>query len=473
MWLFRSLFLNALNISVTASIVILVLLLLRPLLKKLPPQAAGLAWWPIFLAFFYPYTFHFSFGLQALFVPRTQGFAGGDGAEYFPSELASGGTTRKILLPGGISYLPGDTPEQAMQITERIFFWLAVIWIAGMAVLVAITLWRSLALKNLMQLNGAQKLSEKEANAILAPYRYRARNHTEIWFSQGLPTSFVYNGWRNSKICIQEELPEHYREIALTHEICHIHCFHDYWKSLFFAACVIQWFNPLIWVAYRIFCRDIELACDEETLHRIGNERKAEYANMLLELASAKPLWGTPTAFGECDAAVRIRHLVHYRKRKPGMRWISTGLVLALGFLLIANPPPRGPQEEIQTTFEQFYWKSMNSSFDEDLAPHELRFGAKAVWAKPLSDGTNDMRLGFEGGDGSWTEYILRYNAFNQTWRTEDENYGNGSYYFKVTSRERPEDFSDWKLMEQGIEIPDFKKEPERAESQLTKPPES
>lgn len=465
MWLLRDLFIDTLNLSVTASIMIIILLLLRPLLKKLPPQAVGLAWWPVFWAFFYRTVFRFPFSLQGFFVPRTQGYDGGSGAEYFPTELANGGTTRKILLPGGISYLPGSTPEQAFQITERLFFWLALLWFAGILVLAAVTLWRSLSLKSLMELNGAQKMDEKEAAALLAPYRTRARNYTEIWFSKGLPTSFVGSGWRCSKICVQEELPQQYREIALTHEICHLHCFHDYWKGLFFTVCVLQWFNPFIWVAYRIFCRDIELACDEETLRRIGLERKAEYAEMLLELASAKPLWGTPTAFGECDAALRIRHLVRYKERKRPIRWLSTCLVLVFGFLLVANPPPRGPQEEIQTTFMQFYRQRMHSNFYEGLAPESVYRNAKVVWAKLPNDETNDARLGFEGVDGTWTEYILHYQPNTHSWKTEKELYAKNSYYFKIASQKRPSDFSEWEQIETNAPLPDFMKEPENPES--------
>lgn len=447
MWLVKSIFLDVLNISVTTSVTILILFAFRPLLKKLPAQARGLAWWPVFWAVFYPRLFHFRFGLQSFFVPRTRGREGSEGAEYFPQELVEGGTSRKILLPGGFSFQPNGTPEQAMQLTERVFFWLMIFWLVGMAVLAAVTLWRSLSLKSLREMNCVAKMSEKEAAELLAPYRSRARKNTTIWFCKGLPTSFVDG---SAHICIQEELPERYRKIALTHEVCHLHCFHDYWKGFFFAACLVHWFNPLMWLAYRFFCRDIEIACDEETLRRIGTDRKEEYAEMLLALAAAKPLWGTPTAFGECDAAVRIRSLIHYRDRNKIFRWVSTGLVLVLGFLLAANPPPRGPREEIARTFEQTYWKYRYSNFSwsDEFAPQEVRGNAKAVWVKLPSETSTDAFLGYEGYDGSWTVYRLLYQPATQSWKTEEVDYGNGSYYYKVESWEKPKNLSEWKQLE-------------------------
>ena len=93
------------------------------------------------------------------------------------------------------------------------------------------------------------------------------------------------------------------RELVLRHEWSHIRLNHGWMKSWACGALLLFWWNPILWAAYRCFCRDLELACDEKTLEGLhGPEERREYARTLLELAAGRQLWEVPLAFGESDA---------------------------------------------------------------------------------------------------------------------------------------------------------------------------
>ena len=138
---------------------------------------------------------------------------------------------------------------------------------------------------------------------------------------EGLPTSFVC---RTSPgvhhICLQKELPEEQMELVLKHELAHIRGSHVWFKGLLAGMMCFYWWNPLIWAAYRLACRDIELACDEAVMKELDEKQRRTYARTLVELGSGKHLWGGLTCFGESDAEIRVRRVVNW---KPEPEWVT------------------------------------------------------------------------------------------------------------------------------------------------------
>ena len=106
---------------------------------------------------------------------------------------------------------------------------------------------------------------------------------------------------------------------------------HPWWKAANAISMGLFWWSPLYWAAYRLTNRDMELACDQAVLDTLEPEGRREYARMLTELAAGRHLWGSVSAFGECDAAIRIRRAAAWR---PKPEW-RRGLSLILSLLLI------------------------------------------------------------------------------------------------------------------------------------------
>ena len=132
-------------------------------------------------------------------------------------------------------------------------------------------------------------------------------------------------------ICLQRELPPERMGLVLRHEGEHIKMHHPWWKMTNAISMALFWWSPLHWAAYRLTNRDMELACDRAVLNQLEPEGRREYARMLTELAAGRHLWGSVSAFGECDAAIRIRRAAAW---KPEKEWKKT-LSLVLSVLLI------------------------------------------------------------------------------------------------------------------------------------------
>lgn len=114
-------------------------------------------------------------------------------------------------------------------------------------------------------------------------------------------------------------LPEEYRKHILAHEKTHIRRMDTLKKIVVYTITCVHWFNPMVWVAFWLFSKDMEMTCDEETIGRIGMEEKESYAKVLLEVASGKALknriiFAAPIAFEEGDVKSRIKNIMRYKK---------------------------------------------------------------------------------------------------------------------------------------------------------------
>lgn len=156
-----------------------------------------------------------------------------------------------------------------------------------------------------------------------------------IYRADDISTAFVL-GVLRPKIYIPSALRGENITYVLEHEKTHIKRLDPLKKICAFGITSVHWFNPLAWVAFYFFCKDMEMACDEETIARIGMEKKQEYAMALLQLSSAKKmLAGAPLAFGEDNVKDRVRNIARYKKV-----WVAVSVlavvvivILAAGFL--------------------------------------------------------------------------------------------------------------------------------------------
>ena len=110
------------------------------------------------------------------------------------------------------------------------------------------------------------------------------------------------------------------RELILAHEQAHRLRYDHVTKIFVFGVLVIHWFNPLAWAAFLLYCRDVEMACDEKVMEWLGEESRKPYSLALLRFEEERSVLLIPLAFGESSARERIRHILNYRK--PGS-WMT------------------------------------------------------------------------------------------------------------------------------------------------------
>ena len=159
-----------------------------------------------------------------------------------------------------------------------------------------------------------------------------------VWQAAGLPTAFVLGLWR-PRIYLPAGLSDTERQYILLHEQAHLRRGDHLLKLLAFAALLLHWFNPLVWLAFRLGVQDMEMACDEAVLRRLSPKDGPEYSAALLHLAnSGKPQAIAPLAFSEGDVKSRIKNALSYRKPTLWIILVCLLLVATLLFLLWGNP---------------------------------------------------------------------------------------------------------------------------------------
>ena len=174
------------------------------------------------------------------------------------------------------------------------------VWLLGVAAMLIISLAQLLKLKKRL--------------------REAVRLEGNIYICDGIDTAFVM-GIVKPKIYLPASLSEQEQQYILMHEQHHIRRFDHIFKALAFAALCLHWFNPLVWVAFVLSGRDMEMSCDEAVIKKSPEDIRADYSATLLRLSTGRTtIAGAPLAFGEGDAGKRIRNLSKWKKP---VLWVS------------------------------------------------------------------------------------------------------------------------------------------------------
>lgn len=295
-------FLKLVNLSISASWLILAVLVLRVVLKKAPKWVMPLLWGVVALRLVCLFSIESALSL----IPS---------AETIPSEIVTE-TREPVLyeqatldivtnptLPSAAEVPVGVSRQQA-QVDFNIY---SVLWLAGMAALLV------------HALVSAGKLKRKLATAILL--------RDNIYESEFVDSPFVF-GVVKPNIYLPMHMDEGTAAYVIAHERAHLARRDHWWKVLGYLVLALHWFNPLVWVAYILFCRDIELACDEKVVKGLDGAARADYSQELLSCAAPKrAVAACPLAFGEGNIKMRVKSALHYRK--PAF-WVAAAAVLAV-----------------------------------------------------------------------------------------------------------------------------------------------
>lgn len=295
-------FLKLVNLSISASWLILAVLVLRVVLKKAPKWVMPLLWGVVALRLVCLFSIESALSL----IPS---------AETIPSEIVTE-TREPVLyeqatldivtnptLPSAAEVPVGVSRQQA-QVDFNIY---SVLWLAGMAALLV------------HALVSAGKLKRKLATAILL--------RDNIYESEFVDSPFVF-GVIKPNIYLPMHMDEGTAAYVIAHEHAHLARRDHWWKVLGYLVLALHWFNPLVWVAYILFCRDIELACDEKVVKGLDGAARADYSQALLSCAAPKrAVAACPLAFGEGNIKMRVKSALHYKK--PAF-WVAAAAVLAV-----------------------------------------------------------------------------------------------------------------------------------------------
>ena len=314
------LFLSVLNMSITASYVILIVVLIRLMLKRAPKIISYALWSVVAFRLLVPFSFK---SIYSLLPRKTSTVPIPNGITYQQSPQISSG----IRVLDAVTSEPLLTPTTGASVSPlQIFIETgAYIWILGIIALLIYSFVSILILKR--QLKAAQ-LVEKNI--------FEARN---------LKTPFVL-GLIRPKIYLPVGLNVDERDYILLHEQTHINRKDHIVKMLAFLVSCIHWFNPLVWIAHIVMSIDMELSCDERVLKEMDEEVKKPYANSLLSLAAGRHiLSGSPIAFSEGNVKWRIKNVLNYKKPAFWVTLVSVLFALAIGVGLLANPEDKGFNE--------------------------------------------------------------------------------------------------------------------------------
>ncbi len=301
-------FSNTLNASITAGWVTLAVLLLRLVLKKAPKWLHVSLWSLVALRLILPFSLESSVSV----LPA---------ADIFPKMQSYEQMQEPAVLDVVYNPLYESVSIELGRSVDRVSIWLLKmthVWLIGVAVMLLYAV----------------------CSYVWLRWRVRAavRRHTNLYESEYVQTPFVL-GWLRPRIYLPAGIPEDTLFFVIAHEDAHIRRRDHWWKPLGFILLCFHWFNPLLWLAYVLFCRDIEQACDEKVLKELGGERRADYAQALLNCTAQR--WipaACPLSFGETDVKTRIRSVLHYKKPVFWITLLCVVLCLAAAVTLLTDP---------------------------------------------------------------------------------------------------------------------------------------
>ncbi len=330
----HALFLKILNMSLAAGVLTAAVLLLRLALRRAPKWLRCLLWALVAVRLLCPWSLQSSLSAFSLLPAHTD--AQGN-LEYFRYN----GNMEKSLLEFDLprvaaseekdSALGATAPETAsptvtVRAADRYLPPLEALWLAGVGAMLLYAAVSWLLLRRRV--------------------RFAVPLGGRLWLCDEVGSPFILGVFR-PRIYLPAGLDGAAYEAVVAHERAHLARGDQLWKPLGFLLLAVHWFNPLLWLAWVLLCRDIELACDEKVVRDMEMNARADYSQALLDLSTGRRLVRVcPLAFGEGRVKARVKAVLHYKK--PAF-WIVLAAVLvcvALGVFFLTNPKSKAPAAE-------------------------------------------------------------------------------------------------------------------------------
>lgn len=320
-------FMKILDMTLVSSLVILAVAALRGLLKKAPKSISYALWAVVLFRLLCPVSFQLPVSLipEVTSVSNTYALAD-EPISVGGAAVAAYRLVGDVMNGGlGVQHVP-TTQTDALGMTHYVH---ADSW--DVVILAGQYLWLLGVLAMLIH----SAVSYIRIRRKLACAVWEGEG---VWIAEGIDSAFVMGLWK-PRIYLPAGLTQQERDYVLLHERHHIRRGDPVLKALGFLALCLHWFNPLVWLAFTLACRDMEMSCDEAVVRRLGPQIRADYAASLLNLATDhRIISGTPLAFGEADPKGRIRNLAAWRKPAIWVVVLAVALCLVVGICLLADP---------------------------------------------------------------------------------------------------------------------------------------
>lgn len=339
-----ALFLQIVNMSISAGWVAIAVMWARFLLKKgkAPKWISAALWSIVGVRLVCP--FSFESGLSLL-----------PSAKTLPNTIITSDT---FTIKSGISAVDNSVNDylsshyyEGVTVTNNlglnVMTVLSVIWLVGIAVMLIYATVSYI------------RLRRKVSTAVLL--------HDNIYQSENVASPFIL-GIIKPKIYLPFNMSEQQSEYVIAHEKTHIRRLDNLWKPIGTLLLTLHWFNPLMWLAYILLCRDIELGCDEKVIKELKNEQRADYSQTLLNLSiSHRIVSACPLAFGEVGVKERVKSILNYKKPAFWIVIIAVVLCVAVGVCFLTDPISKNENLSIEN-WEWEYSLTMDKSTGEVVA---------------------------------------------------------------------------------------------------------
>lgn len=300
-----------LNTSISASFLVVAIIILRLILKKAPKAMIVALWGMVAIRLICPFSLESALSL----IPSEETIP----TEQFETVDTSNDDYNLHIISNPIysedvDYtMPGNVETNFIKSVFAYFCWLG-----GMGVMLIYS--------------AASYIVIKRKVRVSAQYK------ENILLCDGIKTPFILGVFK-PKIYLPSDIPNEEKEYVIAHEKAHLKRRDHWWKPLGFLLLSLHWFNPLMWVAYILLCRDIEFACDEKVIKSLGEEGKKPYSEALLNCSvPRKMITACPVAFGETGVKDRIKSVLNYKKPAFWVILIAVILSVVLAVCFMTNP---------------------------------------------------------------------------------------------------------------------------------------
>lgn len=307
-------FLKLLNLSISASWLVLVVLALRLMLKRAPKWVNVLLWGMVALRLMLPFSIESALSL----IPSAETLSP-EVVQFDPAPTITSGVT---IIDNAVNPSLSESFAAApLASVNPLYVWTYLagwVWLIGLAAMIAYVLVSYLRLRR----------------RVSASIRLREN----IYVCDEVASPFIL-GIVRPRIYLPSALDEAQRGSVLSHERAHLARRDHWWKPLGFALLAVYWFNPLLWLAYTLLCRDIELACDERVLRGMDAGQVKDYSSALLACSVPRRMIAAcPLAFGEVGVGVRVKNALRYKKPAFWVVAVSVAVCVVVAVCFLTNP---------------------------------------------------------------------------------------------------------------------------------------
>ena len=307
-------FLKLLNLSISASWLVLVVLALRLMLKRAPKWVNVLLWGMVALRLMVPFSIESALSL----IPSAETLSP-EVVRFDPAPTITSGVE---LIDNAVNPSLSESFAAApLASVNPLYVWTYLagwVWLIGLAAMLAYALVSYLRLRR--RVSASIPLREN------------------IYVCDEVPSPFIL-GIVHPRIYLPSALDEAQRGSVLSHERAHLARRDHWWKPLGYALLAVYWFNPLLWLAYTLLCRDIELACDERVLRGMDAGQVKDYSSALLACSvPRRMLAACPLAFGEVGVGARVKNALRYKKPEFWVVAASVAVCVVVAVCFLTNP---------------------------------------------------------------------------------------------------------------------------------------